>query len=791
VVLDTATTPAAAPTEPEEVRFELLSPASVKIPAQVYIWPFEVERNGTDPAFQLVTTITLLSKEELLKDFFGDEFEEAARQFVKTDLATVRRFVGMYNQAIRAFWKSREEAGPDTGPMWRTMSTELLQHIMAMVYSKAVTDPTKLNQYKGWSEEVYGEFTSSMISEIVEKVPIRPGDRFIDLGSGVGQVVLQVAAEAMCSDSFGVEKQKNPALYAKVMEEQFKSTMEWFGKMYGKYEILHGDFLDEQFRSRILDANIIFVNNFAFGTAVNQKLKEIFQYCHEGCRIVSSLNFAPMGFTITERTMGDIGCILSVRRVTCSGEGVSWTARPFDYYVHTIDHTMMHEFFSNPDRRPVRCSAPEPEPEPAPPSPPPEPRAPKPRAKPKEKASEAAAKRRASISSAAAEKAKARAAKAAAAAAKRSASSPTQEQKRKPLGGPLTRISDERRTALASLDRKLKADMGPMISELELKASAAEDEVADLQAECAKLATDTAELRMSVERQLSQQIDDARGRLPGRSQLKGPVAAKQVQLAVDTVAENQLWRRAHGKLGKEVQALRGSAEHLTMLSDELAPEARCLSTVLKVLNIHEEWDWASTLSPTLEGLAHAKGILRKRVPPAPRGGSLPGITATSAGGDGGPVANRAVPSDPLKRWVQVYFAETVRETPGAVSFETVRAIHKSLPQHPNGPQPAVHHGANGSAGGHSEPPPPPGVATLGGRAAPPPPPPVNGYGRGPPPVSVHSGPSRGRGNGYAHHRTWDRKAPRPLDHAYSNGRSPKRQMTGPATYNDRYGPTAP
>lgn len=133
--------------------------------------------------------------------------------------------------------------------------------VAVQVYSRSVTDPTKLNRYKGWSEEVYGEFSSSMVSELVEKVPIRPGDRFIDLGSGVGQVVLQVAAEvsvcpatenpksassidfvthtrarfqAMCVDSFGVEKQDNPAEYATVMEEKFKSMMAWFGKMYGK-----------------------------------------------------------------------------------------------------------------------------------------------------------------------------------------------------------------------------------------------------------------------------------------------------------------------------------------------------------------------------------------------------------------------------------------------------------------------------------------------------------------------------------------------------------------------------
>ena len=51
------------------------------------------------------------------------------------------------------------------------------------------------------------------------------------MGSGVGQVVLQVSAEAMCLDSFGVEKQDNPAQYAKVMEVKFKEMMNWFGKM--------------------------------------------------------------------------------------------------------------------------------------------------------------------------------------------------------------------------------------------------------------------------------------------------------------------------------------------------------------------------------------------------------------------------------------------------------------------------------------------------------------------------------------------------------------------------------
>lgn len=45
---------------------------------------------------------------------------------------------------------------------------------------------------------------------------------------------------------------------------------------------------------------------------------------------------------------------------------------------------------------------------------------------------------------------------------------------RNALGGPLTRVSDERRAELASLDKKLKSDIGAMVQELELKATFAE-----------------------------------------------------------------------------------------------------------------------------------------------------------------------------------------------------------------------------------------------------------------------------------------------------------------------------
>lgn len=92
-----------------------------------------------------------------------------------------------------------------------------------------------------------------------------------------------------------------------VMEVNFMERLAWYGKSCGAHELVQGDFLEERFREKIKEADVIFVNNFAFGTQLNQALKERFVDCKEGAKIVSSLNFSPLSFTITNRNLTDIG----------------------------------------------------------------------------------------------------------------------------------------------------------------------------------------------------------------------------------------------------------------------------------------------------------------------------------------------------------------------------------------------------------------------------------------------------------------------------------------------------
>ena len=51
---------------------------------------------------------------------------------------------------------------------------------------------------------------------MIARVKMTEDDIFIDLGSGVGQVVLQVAASTLRYKAWGIEKADWPSNYAKV-----------------------------------------------------------------------------------------------------------------------------------------------------------------------------------------------------------------------------------------------------------------------------------------------------------------------------------------------------------------------------------------------------------------------------------------------------------------------------------------------------------------------------------------------------------------------------------------------
>uniref|UniRef100_A0A8C4GJY0 Histone-lysine N-methyltransferase, H3 lysine-79 specific n=1 Tax=Dicentrarchus labrax TaxID=13489 RepID=A0A8C4GJY0_DICLA len=338
----------------EKLELKLKSPVGAE-PAG-YPWPLPVYVSWRavlsgkpgdkhhDAAHEIIETIRWVCEEI-------PDLKLAMENYVLIDYDTksfesMQRLCDKYNRAIDSIhqlWKGT------TQPMKlnKRPSNGLLRHILQQVYNHSVTDPEKLNNYEPFSPEVYGETSFDLVSQIIDEMEMMDDDTFVDLGSGVGQVVLQVAAATNCKHYYGVEKADIPATYAESMDKEFKKWMKWYGKKHGEYTLERGDFLSEEWKERIANTSIIFVNNFAFGPEVDHQLKERFANMKEGGKIVSSKPFAPLNFRINSRNLSDIGTIMRVVELSPLRGSVSWTGKPVSYYLHTIDRTILENYFAS------------------------------------------------------------------------------------------------------------------------------------------------------------------------------------------------------------------------------------------------------------------------------------------------------------------------------------------------------------------------------------------------------------------------------------------------------------
>ncbi|XP_024942062.1 histone-lysine N-methyltransferase, H3 lysine-79 specific isoform X2 [Cephus cinctus] len=261
------------------------------------------------------------------------------------DYESMKNLCDRFNRAIDSLVQLEKGTSLPSQRLNKRPSRGLLRHILQQTYNQAVVEPDKLNQYEPFSPEVYGETSYELVCQMIDQIDVTDDDVFVDLGSGVGQVVLQMAAATLCKICIGVERADVPSKYAQSMEINFRKWLSWYGKRCGDYRLVKGDFLADEHRESITGATIVFVNNFAFGPTVDHQLKERFADLRDGARIVSSKSFCPLNFRITDRNLSDIGTIMHVSEMSPLKGSVSWTGKPVSYYLHVIDRTKLERYF--------------------------------------------------------------------------------------------------------------------------------------------------------------------------------------------------------------------------------------------------------------------------------------------------------------------------------------------------------------------------------------------------------------------------------------------------------------
>lgn len=249
------------------------------------------------------------------------------------DLAAFKEALEKYNETVLG--QLKKGAIVANIDKQHVLPDNLVSLILDQVYDRVVTPKVDaLRRYQNGTDNVYGEMRHNFITQALSHNLRMTSDQvFVDLGSGVGNVVLQAALEIGC-ESWGCEMMEAPSKLAKEQYQEFRARCKLWGIKPGRVRIIQGDFTkDQDIHGALKRADVVLANNQAFTSELNDRLKIMFLDLKLGCKIVSLKKFT----TAAKHNTNDIAnMILSEpEHHRWPGKGVSWTNEVGDYHITT------------------------------------------------------------------------------------------------------------------------------------------------------------------------------------------------------------------------------------------------------------------------------------------------------------------------------------------------------------------------------------------------------------------------------------------------------------------------
>ncbi|CAI4224594.1 unnamed protein product [Auanema sp. JU1783] len=268
----------------------------------------------------------------------------------RENLEEVKDILDTFNTAAATMSKLWKGATNPEAPSWSqdVVDVPLLINICSTVFNSAVSSVKSLNShYAPFSSEVYGETRYEQMQKIIEQLKFKESDVFVDLGSGVGHLVLYVAGGTRVRKAVGIEKATVPAGYAQKMKSEYKRWMGWYKKKSRQFDLITGDFLDAEYRDLITkEATIVFINNYAFNPDLEQRIKrELLAEMKDGTRIISTKAYATGTKEINDRLLSDVEALLDVRELETVQCPTSWTDKHVPYFLHTVNRAKLEAYF--------------------------------------------------------------------------------------------------------------------------------------------------------------------------------------------------------------------------------------------------------------------------------------------------------------------------------------------------------------------------------------------------------------------------------------------------------------
>nr|KAJ3420738.1 Nucleosomal histone H3-Lys79 methylase [Polyrhizophydium stewartii] len=307
----------------------------------------QIEYNPINDIYVTTQMIARHCLSEQQMPLLGDSRSGIVRRIIKAchrkDSVALQSAVSDFNQVVTQLkdegaFEQDEIRGPPA-------QYELITHILEQAYARSVAPLAHLlNNYEGFSNNVYGEIKHSFVQDLIKNAEIQPHHIFLDMGSGIGNVILQVSAQCLC-ESYGIEIMEIPSQLAKKQKAEFLSRMRYYAKPCGRIVVKQGDFLeDPEIHEVISRADVIFVNNYAFDAALNQGILAKFLDLKDSAKVISLRSFVPVDRRPSLRRSNAIESIFTVKEYHYARDSVSWMVEGGKYYIHTVDRSQLADF---------------------------------------------------------------------------------------------------------------------------------------------------------------------------------------------------------------------------------------------------------------------------------------------------------------------------------------------------------------------------------------------------------------------------------------------------------------
>jgi [histone H3]-lysine79 N-trimethyltransferase len=316
---------------------------------------------------------TLADINKLLRDYKSGALDDGG------DFSKPQSEINRIDTELSGAAASERNRCRETSKSWNGVPVAVWNTILSETYQRCVGPSIPaLRGYTPHSSETYGELEAVLISDIIHECNVTESTKLVDLGSGVGNVVLQASLQAGCQ-SYGIEiRTKLHELALKQREELEKRCRLW-GVTCNDVELAEGDFRTcERTRVKLQEADVVLVNNFKFGPdcectlssaalemlsiidPVNAALSHMFLDMKEGAVVVTLNPLLPKNFSISIHTVSLCGCINArlIEVIQMSnplaiftqeereyGRGcVSWSMVGGKYFMNTVDRAVLAEF---------------------------------------------------------------------------------------------------------------------------------------------------------------------------------------------------------------------------------------------------------------------------------------------------------------------------------------------------------------------------------------------------------------------------------------------------------------